>query len=57
MSSEPPAPEMPLLASLRARQAASRTAQVARSLDVPARPDDRSFNAVAAAALSEWKQL
>ncbi len=57
MSPEPPPNEMPLLISLRARQAASRTAQVARSLEVPAQPDHRSFNAVAAAALSEWKQL
>ncbi|VXC38614.1 conserved hypothetical protein [Sphingomonas sp. 8AM] len=47
---------MPLLCSLRARQLASRTAQVARAMGEPARAPGGAFNADAAAALQHWKQ-
>ncbi|MBB5727225.1 hypothetical protein FHS97_003179 [Sphingomonas endophytica] len=56
MTAETPPPETPLLCSLRARQFASRTAQVARALGEPARAPGGAFNAEAAAALSNWKQ-
>jgi hypothetical protein len=56
MTPETPPPETPLLDSLRARQLASRTAQVARTLDVPAKAVGGAFNADAAAKLSHWKQ-
>ncbi|MGK6323090.1 hypothetical protein ACMGDM_08375 [Sphingomonas sp. DT-51] len=58
MSLEPTASDPPLLAALRRRQLASRTAQVARALD--ATPGERAgagtFNATAAAALSHWNR-
>ncbi|MEG8040392.1 hypothetical protein QP166_13935 [Sphingomonas sp. LR60] len=56
MKVEHPPHDMPLLCSLRARQLASRTAQVARALDEPARPTGGAFNADAAAAIHHWKQ-
>ncbi len=56
MIPETPPPDLPLLHSLRARQLASRTAQVARSLGEPARPHGGAFNADAAAQLNHWKQ-
>ncbi|WP_156347964.1 hypothetical protein [Sphingomonas sp. Leaf231] len=56
MTPEPPSPDAPLLDSLRARQRASRTAQVARALDVSPPPPGGAFNADAAARLSSWKQ-
>jgi hypothetical protein len=56
MTPDTPSPDTPLLDSLRARQLASRTAQVARALDAPARPVGGAFNADAAAKLTHWKQ-
>ncbi|WP_156025992.1 hypothetical protein [Sphingomonas phyllosphaerae] len=56
MTAETPPHDVPLLCSLRARQLASRTAQVARTLDEPARPHGGAFNADAAAALNNWKR-
>ncbi|WP_022685324.1 hypothetical protein [Sphingomonas phyllosphaerae] len=56
MTSETPSPETPLLDSLRARQRASRTAQLARALDVPSKSVGGAFNADAAAKLTHWKQ-
>ncbi|MEH3123394.1 MAG: hypothetical protein PGN16_15690 [Sphingomonas phyllosphaerae] len=56
MTAETPPADVPLLCSLRARQLSSRTAQVARALDDPARPTGGAFNAHAAAALNNWKQ-
>lgn len=56
MTAETPPHDVPLLCSLRARQLASRTAQVARTLDEPARPQGGAFNADAAAALNNWKR-
>lgn len=55
MTFDPQHPEKTLLGELRARQLASRTAQVARALDAPARTPG-AFNATAAAALTNWKQ-
>ncbi|TCP36509.1 hypothetical protein [Sphingomonas sp. BK235] len=58
MSLEPTISDPPLLTALRQRQLASRTAQVARGLDVPpgARAAKGTFNATAAAALSDWSR-
>ena len=56
MVPEPPNSARALLDSLRERQLASRTAQVARTLDTPARATGGAFNAAAAAALTNWKQ-
>lgn len=56
MTPESPTSPPPLLDSLRARQRASRTAQVARMLDAPARVTGGAFNANAAAVLNDWKQ-
>ena len=55
MTPEPPTHEKPLLNSLRTRQLASRTAQVARTLNEPQRATGGAFNADAAAALTDWK--
>ena len=56
MTSDTSSPETPLLDSLRARQRASRTAQLARALDVPSKSVGGAFNADAAAKLTHWKQ-
>jgi hypothetical protein len=58
----PPARPTPLLAAHRARQQASRTAQLAQAvaLDVAQgsrlAPGDGTFNAAAAAVLTQWKE-
>jgi hypothetical protein len=58
MPAEPTHRDQPLLTALRQRQLASRTAQVARALDTS--PAERGasgmFNAVAAAAVSDWSR-
>ncbi|MFK3888918.1 hypothetical protein [Sphingomonas sp. NPDC079357] len=56
MTAETPPPDAPLLCNLRARQFASRTAQVARTLEEPAPSQGGAFNATAAAALNTWKR-